>query len=802
MTSVLARKSYREVTRRRVRSVLIVVTIAATVTGLWLFAVPLGLDDAMAQRAAADRLHDIRISPNNLIYVPEGTEPPPPKAIISPSELDGLRALPNIAAVETRPVMRTELQRGTETEDIWLVGVEDFADQSVNAVSVEAGAFPSTSQVDREALLDWGAGKGVAPGERVAVMAGDTEFYPFTISGAGGTIRWSALAADGGPIIYVPAETVRRFTAGTGFNSIELRLADNSPEAAKATMAAIRAYLDQVAPEVTYASIPDVRQPGSWEGKDRVSRMVPLLYVIGFAALGSALILVSTTMNTLVSRQTPQIGVMKAIGGSRRAIAWCYLRTVLMLGGIGTALGTAAGALMSDRFGRFVQEDLGGIRATWTTDLWFMLAGITAGLAITVLGSLPALRRARGLTVREALSSHGTTDGGGRGLTERVTRRLPLSSSTRLGLRNMVRRRGRSLATSVQVALGVACVLALGAFSVTALEATQNTMLNESGDLRVYHGRGLMNDHDAQLLATRPDVTAIQPVVYSQVEFGGDERAAWGLPADTIYEYDLSSGRWFTGRDVAAAAHVAVIGRPLAEMTNTAVGDRIDLGTSQGVRTVEVVGIDEALVHDGKYVWLPLDTAKQFADQTDPNVYWVETTSPSPDVVDRVAADIHAAFAATGNPVEVDVHYEEMAAAQAEDRVVVGVIQVIGLPIVAIGMIGLVSAMSTAVLERTREIGILRAVGARARHVRRVFRTEGTAVAVMGWLIGIPIGYGLGRVIVWAFGRALHTSFTMMFPLWLPLLALAGVIVVARLTLRPPLRQAVRMRVGEALRYE
>jgi hypothetical protein len=60
----------------------------------------------------------------------------------------------------------------------------------------------------------------------------------------------------------------------------------------------------------------------------------------------------------------------------------------------------------------------------------------------------------------------------------------------------------------------------------------------------------------------------------------------------------------------------------------------------------------------------------------------------------------------------------------------------------------------------------------------------------------------LGWAIVWAFGRALHTSFTMMFPLWLPLLALAGVIVVARLTLRPPLRQAVRMRVGDALRYE
>ncbi len=171
-------------------------------------------------------------------------------------------------------------------------------------------------------------------------------------------------------------------------------------------------------------------------------------------------------------------------------------------------------------------------------------------------------------------------------------------------------------------------------------------------------------------------------------------------------------------------------------------------------------------------------------------------------MVDRVASDIQATFVAAGNPVIVDIQYRDLAAAQAEDRIVVGVIQVLGLPIVAIGMIGLVSAMTTTVLERTREIGVLRAIGARARHVRRVFRAEGTTLAVAGWLLGIPIGYLLARIIVWFFGRALHTSFPLLFPPWLPAVALVGVIVIARLTLRAPLRRAVRMRPGEALRYE
>ena len=66
MKTAMIRKSVREVTRRPVRSILTIITIAATVAGLWLFAIPLGLDDAMTRRAETDRLHDILINPDNL----------------------------------------------------------------------------------------------------------------------------------------------------------------------------------------------------------------------------------------------------------------------------------------------------------------------------------------------------------------------------------------------------------------------------------------------------------------------------------------------------------------------------------------------------------------------------------------------------------------------------------------------------------------------------------------------------------------------------------------------------------------
>ncbi len=80
-------------------------------------------------------------------------------------------------------------------------------------------------------------------------------------------------------------------------------------------------------------------------------------------------------------------------------------------------------------------------------------------------------------------------------------------------------------------------------------------------------------------------------------------------------------------------------------------------------------------------------------------------------------------------------------------------ITVLGLLIVAISMVALVNTITMAVLERTREIGMLRSVGARARDVRRIFATEGLVVAVCGWLVGVPLGYVFARAIGWAVRR-------------------------------------------------
>jgi putative ABC transport system permease protein len=120
---------------------------------------------------------------------------------------------------------------------------------------------------------------------------------------------------------------------------------------------------------------------------------------------------------------------------------------------------------------------------------------------------------------------------------------------------------------------------------------------------------------------------------------------------------------------------------------------------------------------------------------------------------------------------------------------------------VAISMIGLINAITLAVLERTREIGMLRCIDARARDVRRIFATEGLAVALAGWLIGVPLGFRFAHGIVMLSGDAVNQTVLFTFPLEDIPIALAGTPVLAILVMLLPLHRAVALSPGDALRY-
>jgi ABC-type antimicrobial peptide transport system permease subunit len=107
-----------------------------------------------------------------------------------------------------------------------------------------------------------------------------------------------------------------------------------------------------------------------------------------------------------------------------------------------------------------------------------------------------------------------------------------------------------------------------------------------------------------------------------------------------------------------------------------------------------------------------------------------------------------------------------------------------------------------AVIERTREIGILRCVGAGARHIRRVFSAEAVVLAAAGWVVAVPLGWLIYQGLLALILHNADLSLPQEFPPVIPLITLAGVVVLTLIVIRGPLHRATRIQPGAALRYQ
>ncbi|MGI9608942.1 MAG: FtsX-like permease family protein [Acidimicrobiia bacterium] len=789
MISAHNRRSLRELTRRKTRSLLTILTIAVAVAGIWLFSIPGNIDESLTTRTEVDGMHTIRLAPEVLD--------------LTDQQLAALRATDNVAALDVRTLGRTEMLIGDRTQGVVLVGVQDFDRQAVNIVSVEQGRLPTGLG---QLVTDFensrtGRYRG-AVGDTVVLKSHTGAWLDFEVVGRGGTLRYSSEVAEDVPFLYMPNTDVMRVMGYPAPNSVDVVAADRSTTAVAAMVDDLRSSLALLNPNLAYWDVLEVWEEGTWPGSEDFENFIVLFYVIAGIALLSALVLIYTTMNTIVREQTREVGMMKAVGGTRRRIGLGFLRTALLLGGIGTILGIIIGIPLSDGLMGFMSSEFGGTSVGWSLSGLAILLSVVVGIGGTTLAAWPSLRRASRITVREAIEDHGVVATFGLSPLDRIaTRARFLSRSHQMGLRNITRRAGRSLATAIPIGLAVGTMLAFASVSITALDETHNSQSLEGADIIVWNNgnRGL----DASAVAVMesvPEVEFAHQMIYSNVELGG-EYFVWGLPVPSTYDHDILEGRWFSEAEAASAARVVVFGEAVAELSETQVGDIVTVETRRGPIELEVIGIDGQLVNDGQGMFMPFQTVLDYEGWLTGN-YWVRTVDASAETVDAAASGLHRTMAENGYTIGSSLRYIQRDANASENRMVVTVIMAMGLPIVAIGMIGLVSSMSSNILDRTREIGVLRSIGARRRDLRRMFRTEGIVIAFVGWMLGIPTGYLLGRLIMWVLENEFHAGFDYLFPLWPILVALVVTLIASVLVLRFPLRKALKMRPGEALRYE
>jgi putative ABC transport system permease protein len=788
--SALLRKSVTDLTRRKARALFSILTLALAVASISIFAVPELIDRSMQSEVRAERLANVSLS----------MRPLP----LSDRQLASLAALPNVEALAARSEVQTRVYVGERRAPAVLMGVRDFARQEVDVVRVTSGAAPGPGEV----LVDvQNANQGMydrGPGDVARVVGPSGAEGKLPISGEATSLDGGQLVADDDVVVlYATTETVTALSGERGYGELAVRLRDSSPAALASTLEALRRSLSAMPGFAGFAGLPDVRADGDWPGKEDADVFVDFFGVITLLALLSALVLISNTMTTLVSEQTGEIGIMRAVGARRRQIALVYLKTALLLGALGTLVGIALGILLSNLLASFFASTFFAVDIGVGVDPTIVVVAALIGVLGPALAALPAIRRGTRIELREALESTGSAVGS-QDAGDRLLRRIRfLPRTVQIGLRGVGRRKRRTFATALVVALAVGNLLAIMGLAAAATNATRAAWDEHIEEIRIWTGGGKPFDaRAAQVIRSTPGVARAQPALVNDVELAGEEAFAWGVVREPLIRLDVTDGRWFGAAEERARERVLVIERNLAERTGTQVGDRVTLETAGGAAGFRIIGIADNLQEDGTVLFVPLTTLRSVLHEpTGVSTYWIRTTSPDQAAVDRTFTALEDRLNSVGYQMGGEVTYVEERNDVADNRTITTTIAVFGLLIVAISMVALANAITMSIIERTREIGVLRCIGARARDIRRIFATEGVVLALAGWLLGIPLGYALDRFLVWMVWEVVGVRIDVVFPPWNLVLALVGTIALALLIMLLPVRRAVRFRPGDALRY-
>ena len=540
----------------------------------------------------------------------------------------------------------------------------------------------------------------------------------------------------------------------------------------------------------------------------------------GAAALILSAILVANMLNTLFTQQIPQIGIMKAVGARSARIGRFYLSMTFLVAVAATLLALVPAGLIG-RAG--LQQFLGflGIQPVSVAPPWWAyLTLLSVGLGLPPLMAVIPLTKAARTTVRAAIDHRGmgSKPSGATGMLARLARLGRLDRGLLLALRNTFRRPARFwLSVGLLASGGVVFVsgMSLGA-SVGALGEEQQEQRNWDVEVQL---AGMVPADEARGLAEdTPGVTEVEawvavqtgvagrgtiPLTRTYPDQGHGRISLVAIPNDTkmLSPPQLLEGRWLDpGETSAIVINQITRNDTIPDVT---AGDTVQLLTGGTPTTWTVVGIvQERGAHGGVYT-----TAAGFAEAmgTSPAANQLRVVTERHDEQTRstVAAVVNGAFEVAGINVRSAVSVSRSEAiTEGHLGPIIVIIVAIAVAMGVVGGIGLASTMSANVLDRTREFGVMHAVGARPKTVRRIVRAEGIFLALASLLVAIipalaltaVLGAGLGNLFMDA--PLPYRISTLAIVIWLALVVFGSA-----LATDAAANRASHMTVREALAY-
>ncbi|MBK9601505.1 MAG: FtsX-like permease family protein [Anaerolineales bacterium] len=700
---------------------------------------------------------------------------------------------------------------------VLLFVVPDFETSHVSTVAPDAGAYPPTEQtilVEREVLpmLDLNIG------DAITIQTPNGTKQQIKISG---TVHDPALAPawqEQTVYGYITPATLAMLGEGETLNILKVIVSDEpyNLTAIESTVSELAVWLKARGYVVHEIRIPP---PGRHPHQSQMTSVITLFLVFSFMALLLSAILSATMINGLLAQQIRQIGIMKAIGARTRQITGLYLVLIVLLGIAASLIGVPLGIAAGRGFTGVIAQLLNLEIYSDVVPSWVYLVLILMGILIPLLVALDPILKATRITVRETLNDYGISrDASASSLRDGWLSRIRFFDNTLiLALRNTFRRRGRLILT-------LSLLSAAGAMFMTGINvrsgwqaALDQSAADRNYDLEIRFNSPVPTEQVDSLLANVPGVEkseawSLTPaalnrpdaleIVRTYPDGGHGSFTLRSIPLGSdLIATPLLDGRFLQAGDTDA---VVLNQNARAFFPEINVGDEIELLIEGEVKTFRLVGVIQQTLSPSSAYVLP----ETFASATNQpveltNAVRVVMREHDKESSASITRDIEQALA-VGN-VSVKVAVSEALLGEAISGhvyIFIVALMMISTVMAVVGGLGLMSSMGTSVIERTREFGVMRAIGAKSKTILRNIISEGVFIGMMSWLIALPLSIPLSLGIGYLIGMM---SFRSPLPLIVSPMGLViwlSVIVVGSIAASAyPAQQASRLTVRETLAY-
>ena len=743
-----------------------------------------------------------------------GTTPPmiglwvdPP---IDDTMVEALAGLTGVETVEGRQEERIKWRRSAD--DPWqtadLLARPDYDDQKINTFALDRGEWPhrKTMAVERDHGLDVGD---------TVYLEIDDKVYPVEIGGVIYNTMVAPSSFGGPPTFYTTRDRFGQLTGEPNFDRVLALLPEYEPDAAVAVADRMQTHLEKQDYEVGAALPNDNRttSPDEHFIQDDLNGVFYLLTSLSVVALVLGLFLVYNTITAIIAQQVNQIGMMKAVGASFWHILSAYFMQVMAYALLALLLAVPLGALGAQGL-RIVLVRLFNMEPGPFVILphVLLIQAAVAVLSPLLVAIIPILIGAR-MTVREAISTYGL--GGATGFIDRVlvkAQRVP--RSVVLMISNTFRNKSRVAITQLTL-VGSGLVFMMVMNTQASLVYTYGQVLFETFKANVFLSLEDQERIEAveEIALAHPEVTSVEMWGFAsgtlrpmdRPESNDDVSAnIRGLPVPTeTYVPQMRAGRWLRPDDT----YAVVLNQKLAEKIGVGVGDWVTLDIPLKRESHwQVVGLLFE-VFNKSAAHVPRDTLlKETREVGRATILRVQTAHQDADSEAAVAADLRQFYEANGLKLQAD---DTDTAHKITEDILSGGIQIItsllaGMAVViaVVGGVSLSGVLSINVLERRREIGVMRAIGASSLQIFKLLVGEGLLLGWLSWLIALPLSIPAGSLLTYGLSAIMGGELTYKYSPVGMLYWLAIITVLSIVASILPARGATRISVRESLAYQ